>query len=186
MKRTTILIIALLILALTACTGTEAVTEQIIDEPVVVEDTPTPAPVVAPIKGGIAPEFELESVKGKLVKLSDFSGKPVVINFWATWCPPCVHEMPILNAARADGAVFEVVAVNNMEQYFTVRDFANEMELAFPVLLDLGDDVRELYRIQSFPTTLFVDADGVIRNIHIGGLSPDMLDDYLAEIGAVE
>jgi thiol-disulfide isomerase/thioredoxin len=126
--------------------------------------------------GAPAPDFALSNLEGKTVRLSDFKGKPVIINFWATWCPPCRFEMPALEAIyqkyKDKGLV--VLGVNTGER---VRDgglagrvgaYARQLGLTFPIVLDLTDSVANLYRLRAYPTTYFVDASGKVTDMRRG------------------
>jgi peroxiredoxin len=130
-----------------------------------------------PEKGFVAPDFTLETYDGETVRLAQLRGQVVLINFWATWCPPCREEMPAIQEAydehRERGLV--VLAANLMENDAQVGDFMAEMELTFPILMDRRGTVSERYRVQSLPTTYFVDRSGVIQDIVIGGPMPRSL-----------
>jgi cytochrome c biogenesis protein CcmG, thiol:disulfide interchange protein DsbE len=120
-----------------------------------------------------APDFQLTALSGEGVSLSDYKGKPVVINFWATWCGYCVEEMPLLqdiyDNRAGDGLM--VVAVNSGETTSQAKEFMQAYGYSFPVLLDRSQDVTIDYKIRGFPTTFFVDADGVIRDIKVGAFT---------------
>jgi thiol-disulfide isomerase/thioredoxin len=134
-----------------------------------------------------APDFSLESLSGKTVSLSDFKGKLVLINYWATWCIPCKVEMPLLQRYAdqyQDDLV--VLAVNDGEPVEKVKPFVQGLNLTLPVLLDPNETVTQQYRIRGFPTTMFVDQDGKIRYQHIGILNEEELKGYLAELGIKE
>jgi thiol-disulfide isomerase/thioredoxin len=124
-----------------------------------------------PQKGFVAPDFTLEMLDGSETTLSDLRGQVVLINFWATWCPPCRAEMPAIQEVyeqyRDQG--FIVLAVDIVEDDARVTTFADQLELTFPILMDRDGDVSERYRIRSIPTTFFVDRSGVIQDIVIGG-----------------
>jgi thiol-disulfide isomerase/thioredoxin len=103
--------------------------------------------------------------------LSDLRGQVVILNFWATWCPPCRAEMPALQEvyeARKDEGVI-VLAVDQNEEPGPVDAFALEYKLAFPLLLDPGYTVSDRYRINLLPTTFFIGRDGMIRDVVFGG-----------------
>jgi thiol-disulfide isomerase/thioredoxin len=116
------------------------------------------------------------------MSLVDLRGQVVLINFWATWCGPCKLEMPAIQARYNDGG-FAVLAVDFDEPADRVQAFVNDLDLSFSILLDPGGVVQELYRVRGYPTTFFVDADGIIRVLHIGEMSEEILDQYLAQMG---
>jgi peroxiredoxin len=127
--------------------------------------------VASPVAGRPAPDFTLQTVEGETITLSDLRGQVVVLNFWATWCPPCRAEMPALqevyDARRADGLM--VLAIDQNEPADLVASFRDELNLTFPLLLDPGYAVSDLYRIGLLPTTFFIDRGGVIRDVVLGG-----------------
>ncbi|MEA1976694.1 MAG: redoxin domain-containing protein [Chloroflexota bacterium] len=140
---------------------------------------------VAPVGGALAPDFTLVNLEGKNVSLSDFHGQPVLINLWATWCGPCRIEMPTIQSRfdeyRDEG--FIVLAVNFDEPRENVQSFRDEFGLTFEMLLDPGAKVQKLYRTRSYPTSFFVDRNGVIQAQHIGVMTEGNLDGNLAQIG---
>jgi len=139
---------------------------------------------VAPIVDSLAPDFELETVDGDLVRLSDLRGEVVALNFWATWCAPCRLEMPDLQArADAYGDRLTVLGVNFDETAEEVDAFRQEVGVRFPLLLDPGGEVQRLYRVLGYPTTFFIDSEGVIRIQHLGLMSAEQIDQYLEELG---
>ncbi len=150
--------------------------------------TPTPDPVrvgiQAPRPGKEAPDFTLETLDGETIRLSDLRGKIVLINFWATWCPPCREEMPALQAAyekhRDEG--FLILGVDLQEAPDTVRAFRDEFGITFPLLLDRDGAVFNLYRIQAIPTSFFVDPQGTIQVLHVGPMTLTTIERYLEGI----
>ena len=127
------------------------------------------APSVARV-GGSAPDFRLENLDGQSVSLSDFRGKPVLINFWATWCKPCVHEMPYIQQVYEEWSEkgLVVLAINLGESPFTVKQFLQTYNLTLPVLIDIQGNSAHQYNIMSIPTSFFIDSDGIIRQKIIG------------------
>lgn len=144
----------------------------------------TPLAVAAPVVGAPAPDFELETPEGEAIRLSDLKGGVVALNFWATWCVPCRLEMPDLEArAVAHPDDLTVLGVNFDETPEEVIAFRDELGITFPLLLDPGAVVQRLYRVLGYPTTYFVDEQGIIRIQHIGLMSPRQMDEYLKEMG---
>ena len=119
-----------------------------------------------------APDFTLKDLKGKVFRLSDLRGQPVFLNFFATWCPPCRGEMPDIERVHRDfqGKV-TVVAISIQQSQKTVRSFVNANKLSFRVLLDSSGDVAQTYQVAAIPTSLFIDAQGVIRYKRIGAMT---------------
>jgi peroxiredoxin len=118
-----------------------------------------------------APDFTLPDVDGNAVRLSDFRGKVVIVNFWATWCPPCRFEMPSLQRAweklKDDGGVVIAVHVGGKED--EVWQFMSSYDLSFPIVLDTDSSVIKAWPVKGLPTTLVVDPEGLIRYRAIGG-----------------
>lgn len=128
-------------------------------------------------KGKIAPDFELVNLSGEKVKLSDYRGKKVFLNFWATWCGPCEIEMPYMESfykRNKDLENVEIIAVNmtkseaNVEN---VQEFAKNYGLTFPVLLDKKGEVENLYKIISYPSTYLINEDGILISGFIGSVN---------------
>lgn len=137
-----------------------------------------------PTVGSPVKDFQLDALDGDAVQLSDLQGKPVVINFWATWCAPCEEEMPLLNQYAekyADRMV--VLGVNFGETKEQIERFLVETPVTFPILLDSTNTVTDSYYVRSFPMTFFVDAEGVLRAQHLGMLTETSLARYLKTIG---
>lgn len=124
----------------------------------------------APLVGSQAPNFKLPNLDGKSVSLSDFRGKPVLLNFWATWCSPCRDEMPYLQEVYQEwsGKGVVVIAINLGEDLSKVKGFWQSHKLSLPVLLDIGENVAQNYDIRAIPTTFFIDKDSVIQDKVIG------------------
>lgn len=139
------------------------------------------APPPSPREGFSAPDFTLELLNGgqaspeetRRVTLSELRGKVVLINFWATWCPPCRAEMPAIEKVyRAFKPLgLEVLAVNLTDQdsEAAVRAFVQELGLTFPIPLDRSGEVSARYTLRGLPSTFFVDRQGVIRSLVVGG-----------------
>jgi peroxiredoxin len=128
-----------------------------------------------------APEFALQTVDGRTVKLSDYRGQVVLLNTWATWCPPCRAEMPDLEAYYRDHQDdgFVVLAINSQESVDTVTGFLGDHGFTFPVLLDPDGVVMSSYEIRGLPTSFFIDRDGMVRGVWSGQLSPARLKELV-------
>lgn len=127
--------------------------------------------------GDLAPNFELQSLDGEQVKLSDYRGSPVMINFWATWCPPCRAEMPDMEKFHQDTdvVILAVNLTNSEARLVDVRNFVKDYELTFDVLLDTDVMVADLYAIQPIPTTYMIDPDGVISYRAFGAMNYELM-----------
>ena len=133
---------------------------------------------VAAEQGAVAPDFILPTTDdGVAVRLSDFRGRPVLVNFWATWCGPCRREMPDLVRVhqRFADAGLVVIGVNIQESPQTAREFADEFGVEFPVALDLSGEITARYLRIGAPNTIFVDRTGVITRYQIGEISGEDL-----------
>jgi thiol-disulfide isomerase/thioredoxin len=134
--------------------------------------------------GSPVPDFALVALNGQQVRLSELRGYPVVINFWATWCGPCVAEMPLLQKRYEQyEPELIILAVNADEPRQDVLDFVNDKELTFSILLDPNGSVQNQYRIRAYPTSFFVDAEGILQAQYVGTLSEAVLDEYLGMSG---
>ncbi len=137
-----------------------------------------------PMVGTEAPDFSLQTPDGETYRLSDLRGRAVLINFWATWCGPCRVEMPLLQERYTRYSPnLIVLGVDNNEPAEMVADFQIELGLTFPLLVDPGAEVNQLYRVRGYPSSYFIDAQGVVRVVHIGVMTERQLDDYLAQVG---
>jgi len=135
--------------------------------------------------GKAAPDFELQNLDGQSISLSDLKGKPVLVNFWATWCTPCVSEMPYIQEIHEDWSDrgLMVLAINMGESSSKVEQFLQKHNLSLPVLLDTKQVVARRYGIRAIPTTFFIDKDGIVRNKVIGAFpSKEAIESRLNEI----
>lgn len=137
----------------------------------------------APAVGHPAPDFQLVDTAGNPFALSELRGTPVVLNFWATWCPPCRAEMPELEAAnvRLAGQV-AVIGVNQGEAEAEVAAFAGSLGVSFRMPLDERMDVSRAYAVRSLPTTFFIDRSGIIRQVQVGPLTEATLAQSLRSV----
>ena len=139
----------------------------------------------APMIGAAAVGFELKTLDGQRVRLETFSGRPLIMNFFASWCDPCREEMPLINAlaSKADENGYAVLGVAIQDRRAWVMEFAREAGVVFPVALDLNSKVQRAYRVLGPPTTFFIDAQGVIRDIVMGPVTPDRAHRALEKAG---
>ncbi|WP_102692902.1 TlpA disulfide reductase family protein [Rummeliibacillus pycnus] len=135
-----------------------------------------------------APDFQLKTLDDKKVKLSDYKGKIVILNFWATWCPPCKAEIPQMEKyykkqAKDDGV--EILAVNltkaDKDKAY-IRDFVKSYEMTYPVLLDEDGEQQRQYEIVTIPTTFFIDKNGKIQKKVVGPMDQEMMSKTIAAI----
>jgi cytochrome c biogenesis protein CcmG, thiol:disulfide interchange protein DsbE len=146
--------------------------------------TPNPkAPAVKVAVGSTAPDFVLRDLDGNDVALSDYRGKPLLINFWATWCPPCRQELPLIQRTyEANIGAFEVLGVDVREEPVRVRLMVSEFSLTYNTVLDTDGKVAISYKATSFPTSFFLDKNGVIKSIRIGELTETTMRGEVAKI----
>jgi peroxiredoxin len=134
--------------------------------------------------GQPAPNFELMTLAGETAVLEEYAGNVVLINFWATWCPPCKAEMPAINtyyeANRENGLT--VLAVNAQEDRSTVSKFIKANGFTFPILFDNVGDVATQFQVHSYPTSIIVDRDGVIQAVHNGLITPEQLEEVVTPL----
>lgn len=140
--------------------------------------------IIAPIVGYKAPDFELQNLSGQRIRLGDFHGHPVLINFWATWCSYCLDELPVIEKYyeryRTD---FVVLAVDVGDSIEEVRSVVIEYGFKFPVLRDTDSRVFVNYRLDSFPVSFFLDENGFVLVKHVGYMNENKLVEYLSMIG---
>lgn len=135
-------------------------------------------------EGQIAPDFELETVDGETTSLEDHRGTPVIVNFWATWCPPCRAEIPDLRELYEEKDV-EILAVNLTDTESDrddIEPFVDDFEMEFPVLLDESSKVAETYNIVAYPTSYMIDSEGHIQFIAMGAMNYEMMEKELEKM----
>lgn len=129
--------------------------------------------IPVPRQGFTAPDFTLQTLDGQTVTLSDLRGKTVLVNLWASWCPPCKSEMPtfekVYNDYKSQGFVILAVNATNQDTLANATEFVRQNHLTYPILLDTDGRVSQSYQLRSLPTSFFIDKNGVIREVVIGG-----------------
>ena len=131
------------------------------------------SPPPSPREGFSAPDFTLETLNGEQISLSELRGKVVLVNFWASWCPPCRAEMPAIESVYRSykGLGLEVLAVNttNQDDVTAAAAFVQELGLSFPIPLDHAGAVSASYNLRGLPSSYFIDRQGIIRSVVVGG-----------------
>ena len=140
--------------------------------------------------GELAPDFEVKTIDGGTIRLSELRGQTVVLNFWASWCSPCRAEMPEFQQLweeRAPRGDLTVLAVNFLRED-SVPDatrFARELELTFPVAFDTPEgDIGRRYAVRGLPATFFIDREGVVRDAQLGPVFGELLPEKVAKADA--
>ncbi len=135
------------------------------------------------LEGQVAPDFVLKSATGENLRLSEFRGDVVMINFWATWCGPCRQEMPLLDDlyGRYQRVGFSLLGVNIDDDSRRAMKMVQELGISFPVLFDENKEVSKLYAVEAMPVTILVDREGRVRHVH-HGYKPGYEEKYLTEI----
>lgn len=135
------------------------------------------------LEGQQAPDFALKSSSGANLRLSEYRGDVVMINFWATWCGPCRQEMPLLDElyARYQRVGFNLLGVNIDDDSRRAMKMIDELGVSFPVLFDSRKEVSKLYEVEAMPVTVLVDREGRIRHVH-HGYKPGYEVKYLDQI----
>ena len=145
--------------------------------------------IPAPQKGFLAPDFSLADPKGNKYELSALRGKAVLLNVWATWCPPCRAEMPSIQQYyqryQQQGLVVLGINATDRDAPLNIVPFVQQYHLSFPILLDETGEVSRKYQVQSLPSTYFINRDGTVAEVVIGGpVSGAILQTYIEEIVA--
>ena len=146
------------------------------------------APATLPDAEAVAaPDFAMLDADGESVRLSDFAGTPVVLNFWATWCPPCRGELPYFDEAYRDygdrvAFVMTDLTDGQSDTVEVVRDFLTEQGYVFPVYYDTESEGAYAYGVNAIPSTYFLNADGTLHSYQIGALSRELLYDQLEKL----
>ena len=171
------------ILAIQGCApSSQSVTIDEVEEEDEVVAPPREATVGVNV-GESAPSFTLVDLDGNQVSLSNFRGKAVFVNFWATWCPPCRAEMPEMEAVYQEYKNKDVVVigVNVLESEDDVRQFVEQGGYSWTFLLDVSGEVAANYEVVSIPASFFIDREGIIQAVNIGSMTEQVMERKLAE-----
>nr|WP_263327189.1 redoxin domain-containing protein [Neobacillus sp. Marseille-Q6967] len=137
-------------------------------------------------EGNKAPDFQMKSIDGEELKLSELRGKKVILNFWATWCPPCKAEMPHMqDFYEEQNKIVEILAVNlttSEKNIKNIEKFIKDNHLTFPVLLDQEGEIEDRYQAITIPTSYVIDSHGIIRNKIIGPMDGEMMTELINNI----
>ncbi|MGK7345159.1 MAG: TlpA disulfide reductase family protein [Candidatus Nitrospinota bacterium M3_3B_026] len=135
-----------------------------------------------------AADVTLKNLSGKEVSISDFEGRPLIVNFWASWCVPCVEEMPRFEQTyetwKSKG--LEIVAINLKESREVAEKFMKENGYSFITLLDKSGEASDKFQVFGLPTTFFIDREGIIRYSHMGKITPEIILTGLESISLTE
>lgn len=136
--------------------------------------------------GDVAPNFTLTTLDGKQMSLSQFRGKPVMLNFWYSTCPGCLAEIPgmqrFYSAQQTAGKDFVILGVNSVDDAQTTQQFAQQYGLTYSLALDNNQQVATLYNLTATPTSYFIDRQGIIRSVVVGPVDASTLQQDVAEI----
>lgn len=135
------------------------------------------------LEGQVAPDFALKSSTGENLRLSEYRGNVVMINFWATWCGPCRQEMPLLDElyTRYKRVGFSLLGVNIDDDSRRAMQMIEDLGVSFPVLFDARKEVSKLYEVEAMPVTVLIDREGNVRYVH-HGYKPGYEDKYLDQV----
>jgi peroxiredoxin len=135
------------------------------------------------LTGQAAPDFALKSSSGENLRLSEYRGDVVMVNFWATWCGPCRQEMPLLDEmySKYERVGFSLLGVNIDENSSKAMNMVSELGVSFPVLFDTRKEVSKLYEVDAMPVTVIIDREGTVRYVH-HGYKPGYEQMYLDQI----
>lgn len=161
----------------------ETTTEKDIEKNDEIEESESQSNEKGITKGKIPYDITLKNLEGNTKSLSDYKGKVIFINFWASWCGPCKQEMPDFQKAyeNIDNSSFEIFAVNAGEDKSTVKNFVDEYDYNFPIYLDEKSKYSKMYNVRAIPTTLIINKNYKIAKVHIGILTEKKINEFYKE-----
>ncbi|MGM0378303.1 MAG: TlpA family protein disulfide reductase [Bacillota bacterium] len=161
----------------------ETTTEKDIEKNDEIEESESQSNKKGITKGKIPYDITLKNLEGNTKSLSDYKGKVIFINFWASWCGPCKQEMPDFQKAyeNIDNSSFEIFAVNAGEDKSTVKNFVDEYDYNFPIYLDEKAKYSKMYNVRAIPTTLIINKNYKIAKVHIGILTEKKINEFYKE-----
>ncbi|PZR93652.1 MAG: hypothetical protein DLM67_13365, partial [Candidatus Nephthysia bennettiae] len=133
--------------------------------------------------GGAAPPFTLATLDGHQVGLESLRGRPVLINFWASWCTPCRREMPLIQQTAAQHPKLAVLLVDERDEQGAAKSFVEQLHIRSTVLFDGDGAIGDRYGISGLPTTVFVRPDGSLEGRYVGETNRQLLDSHISAIG---
>jgi peroxiredoxin len=139
----------------------------------------------APVPGHPAPDFALKNLAGDTIRLSDFKGKAVIVNFWATWCPPCRAEFPEMQEAAIENKDdLVIIGVNHTsgDTPALIPGFVDEFGITFPIVLDETGETVKTYGVLGLPTSVFVDKNGIVQEVFTGIINRAYIETKLSEL----
>jgi peroxiredoxin len=176
-----VVIIVLPLVSVAAAVGVYVATQEQPAANVQVGPTPT---ITSALIGEMAPNFELATLDGNVVRLSSLRGRVVFVNFWATWCEPCKREFPAFQAFEVQNDNAVILAVNQGETAEQIQTFLDEVGINdVTVLLDSDFRVGDSYQTNYFPSTFVINPAGIVAAFHVGEITLDDLNEYTAEYG---
>lgn len=130
-------------------------------------------------------EVSFVTTSGQTITIEDLRGKPVMINFWATWCPPCREEMPLIESVyEQNSSRLNMIGVSVDQSSQDVSRFIDKENITFPIVIDNDQmNLQRKFGVQGFPTTYFINSEGELIATHVGLLEPEMIGDYLKMVG---
>jgi thiol-disulfide isomerase/thioredoxin len=140
-------------------------------------------PRVSPLQGSAAPDFTAATLAGDQASLAQFQGRPIILNFWATWCGPCREEMPMFQQLYETGQEggLVVLAANVEEDPALIQPYVEELGLTFDILLDQQAGLAQQYRVTGLPTTFFIDRQGLIQHVQLGPVTEELLAEQVSK-----